>query len=51
MLPVIDWKSTEKGNVRVLNDTSDFYRFFDATPQTEFLYGCVHGERQCSGAE
>ena len=28
-------------SVRVLNDTGDFYRFFDATPQTEFLYGCV----------
>ena len=25
----------------MLNDTSDFYRYFDATPQTEFLYGCV----------
>ena len=23
------------------DDTGDFYRFFDATPQTEFLYGCV----------
>jgi hypothetical protein len=25
----------------VLNDTGDFYRFFDATPHAEFLYGCV----------
>ena len=41
LLPVIDWKPTEEANVRVLRDTSDFYRFFDATPQTEFLYGCV----------
>ncbi len=41
LLPVIDWESTDDGNVRVLNDTGDFYRFFDATPQTEFLYGCV----------
>lgn len=41
LLPVVDWEPTENGNVRVLNDTSDFYRFFDATPQTEFLYGCV----------
>jgi hypothetical protein len=24
-----------------LNDTGDFYRFFDATPQTEFLFECV----------
>ena len=35
------WEPTEHGNVRVLNDTGDFYRYFDATPQTEFLYGCV----------
>jgi hypothetical protein len=41
LLPVIDWEPTDDGNVRVLNDTGDFYRFFDATPQTEFLYGCV----------
>ena len=26
------------GNVRVLNDTGDFYRFFDATPHAEFLF-------------
>jgi len=38
---VVDWEPTDSGNVRVLNDTDDFYRFFDATPQTEFLYGCV----------
>ncbi len=41
LLPVVDWEPTENGNVRVLNDTGDFYQFFDATPQTEFLYGCV----------
>ena len=41
LLPVLDWESTADGNVRVLNDTGDCYRFFDATPQTEFLYGCV----------
>ena len=41
LLPVVDWQPTENGNVRVLNDTADFYRFFDATPHAEFLYGCV----------
>jgi hypothetical protein len=41
LLPFIEWQATEDGNVRVLNDTADFYRFFDATPQAEFLYGCV----------
>ena len=32
---------TEGGNIRVLSDTADFYRFFDATPHAEFLYACV----------
>ena len=41
LLPCVDWEATERGNVRVLNDTADFYRFFDATAQTEFLYECV----------
>jgi len=41
LLPAIDWQGTEDGNVRVLNDTGDFYRYFDATAQAEFLYGCV----------
>ena len=41
LLQVVDWEATENGNVRVLNDTGDYYRFFDATPQTEFLFGCV----------
>ena len=42
LLPVIQWVPNEKFNVRVLNDTHDFYRFFDATPHAEFLYECVH---------
>lgn len=41
LLPLIEWEPTENGNVRVLNETADFYRFFDATPHAEFLYGCV----------
>lgn len=24
-----------------MNDTGDFYRFFDATPHAEFLFACV----------
>lgn len=42
LLPLIEWEPTEKFNVCVLNDTADFYRFFDATPHAEFLYSCVH---------
>jgi hypothetical protein len=41
LLPVIRWQPTDNNNVRVLNDTADFYRFFDATPHAEFLYACV----------
>ena len=41
LLPNVRWEPTESGNVRVLNDTGDFYRFFDATPHTEFLFACV----------
>ncbi len=41
LLPLVQWQPTEDGNVRVLNDTGDYYRFFDATQHTEFLYDCV----------
>ena len=41
LLPLIKWKPTKDGNVEVLNDTVDFYRYFDATPHAEFLYSCV----------
>ncbi|WP_269285319.1 hypothetical protein [Sinorhizobium psoraleae] len=41
LLPQIQWSSTDRGNVEVLNETADFYRFFDATPHAEFLYACV----------
>jgi hypothetical protein len=41
VLPLIDWRPTPKGNVEVLNETADFYRYFDATAHAEFLYDCV----------
>jgi len=41
LLPLIDWRPTVSNNVEVVNDTADYYRFFDATPHAEFLYGCV----------
>jgi len=40
-LSYIQWRATDKGNVEVLNDTLDLYRFFDATLQAEFFYECV----------
>lgn len=41
LLPFIQWEPTDRFNVRVRNDTGDFYRYFDATPHAEFLYECV----------
>jgi len=41
LLPLIEWNPTTKMNVEVLNETVDFYRYFDATPHVEFLYECV----------
>ena len=41
LLDYIDWKVTGEHNIEVLNETIDYYRYFDATPQAEFLYDCV----------
>jgi len=41
LLDFIEWKPTPKHNVDVLNETVDYYRYFDATRQAEFLYECV----------
>ena len=41
LLPLIDWRATENGNVEVTNDTAAFYRYFDATAHAEFLYECI----------
>jgi hypothetical protein len=41
VLELIDWKETPDHNVEVQNNTIDYYRYFDATQQAEFLYKCV----------
>jgi hypothetical protein len=41
-LDFIEWKTTESNNVAVLNVTIDYYRYFDATKQAEFLFDCVN---------
>jgi hypothetical protein len=41
LLPLIEWEPTPSFNLTVTNETGDLYRFFDATPHAEFLYGCV----------
>jgi Fic family protein len=40
-LDFMKWKRTPDNNVEVLNDTIDYYRYFDATVQAEFLFECV----------
>ncbi len=42
LLDFIEWEKTRSNNVEVLNETIDFYRYFDATKQAEFLYDCVN---------
>ncbi len=41
LLEFIQWKKTPDNNVEVLNETLDYYRYFDATLQTEFLFDCI----------
>lgn len=41
LLPFIEWQPTADGNLEILNDTADYYRYFDATAHAEFLYACV----------
>lgn len=41
ILEFIEWRKTRNNNIEVLNETLDYYRYFDATPQAEFLFDCV----------
>ena len=41
LLEFIEWNETKDHNIEVLNDTVDYYRFYDSTTQAEFLYDCV----------
>jgi hypothetical protein len=41
LMHFIEWRPTPERNVGVLNDTADFYRYFDCTEAAEFLYACV----------
>jgi hypothetical protein len=42
ILDFIKWEKTESNNINVVNNTIDYYRYFDATPQAEFLFECVN---------
>jgi hypothetical protein len=37
----IHWEPTSDGGIKVMNETAALYRYFDATPQAEFLYNQV----------
>lgn len=45
IMPYIDWHWRDDGDggfeIEVENDTADLYRYFDATPQVEYLYRCI----------
>jgi len=41
ILDFIEWTETNDHNIEVQNNTIDYYRYFDATKQAEFLYDCV----------
>ena len=41
LLEFIEWKKTPNNNIEVLNETIDYYRYFDATLMAEFLFECV----------
>ena len=40
-MKLVKWRPTDRGNVEVLNETAELYRYFDATKQAEFLVECV----------
>ena len=41
LMDSIAWEATQTGNVKILNDTDDLYRYFDCTQSCEFIYECV----------
>jgi Fic family protein len=41
LLDFVEWEETKDHNVNVLNETIDYYRYYDSTLQAEFLYDCV----------
>jgi len=41
LLDFIEWRTTQDHNVEVLNETADYYKYYDATLQAEFLFDCI----------
>ena len=42
LLDFIEWENTSDHNIEVRNITLNYYRYFNATKQAEFLYDCVN---------
>jgi len=41
LMDLIEFEATLSGNVKILNDTEDLYRYFNCTPSCEFIYASV----------
>jgi Fic family protein len=41
IMPFVKFSIDKDSRMTVHNDTADLYRYFDATPQTEYLYSCI----------
>jgi hypothetical protein len=41
IMPFVDYELDANGRMRIKNDTVWLYRYFDATPQAEYLYECI----------
>lgn len=41
LLDLIEWRTSKDHTVEVINDTGDYYKYFDATMQAEFLFDCI----------
>jgi Fic family protein len=41
LLDFIEWRTTQDHNIEVINNTADYYKYFDATMQAEFLFDCI----------
>lgn len=39
--PLVRYTMDAEQRIMVENQTADLYRFFDATPQTEYLFDCI----------
>lgn len=42
LMDFIPWRATQNGNVEILSDTSDLYRYPDVTDQAQFVAECIN---------